>query len=243
MAKLYMVASPIGNLRDISFRAIDTLKEAGAIACEDTRHSLKLLNAYEIRKPLIPCHAHNEDRGAQRVIGELRAGNDVAYLSDAGTPGISDPGNVLVAAVLEAGFDVVPIPGASALASVLSVAGLPGKRIAFEGFLSPKPGRRRRQLSELLVSAELCVLYESPHRILALLRDLKGIDPEANIVLGREVTKIHEEFLRGNAEDVITVLESRPGEVKGEIVLLIHSTLGATSEKQRDNESGGDENT
>jgi 16S rRNA (cytidine1402-2'-O)-methyltransferase len=221
MPVLYMVGTPIGNLKDITLRALETLKAVDAIVCEDTRHSLRLLNAYEITKPLISCHGYNEERAAQRVIAELGAGKDLAYVSDAGTPGISDPGSILVDLVVQAGFAVVPIPGPSALAAMVSVAGVPGKRVSFDGFLSPKSGRRKNQLKELLSSGDICVVYESPHRIVQLLRDLDAVEPECRVVLGRELTKIHEELLRGKPAAVREILEKRQS-VKGEIALLIN---------------------
>lgn len=224
MPVLYMVATPIGNLKDITLRALETLKAVGAIVCEDTRHSLRLLNAYEISKPLISCHGYNEDKAAHRVIAELQAGKDLAYISDAGTPGISDPGSILVDRVVQAGFAVVPIPGPSAMAAMVSVAGVPGKRVCFDGFLSPKSGRRKNQLKDLLSSGEICIVYESPHRIIQLLRDLNEVEPECQVVLGRELTKIHEELLRGRPAAVKEILEARQS-VKGEIALLINPPL------------------
>ncbi len=220
MPVLYMVGTPIGNLKDITLRALETLREVDAIVCEDTRHSVRLLNAYEIHKPLISCHGYNEDKAAHRVITELQAGKNLAYVSDAGTPGISDPGAILVARVVEAGFTVLPIPGPSALASMVSVAGLPGKRVSFDGFLSPKSGRRKTQLKDLLLSGDICIVYESPHRIVQLLRDLDEVEPACQVVLGRELTKIHEELLRGSPAELQAILEARQS-IKGEIAVLI----------------------
>ncbi|MDR2659245.1 MAG: 16S rRNA (cytidine(1402)-2'-O)-methyltransferase [Spirochaetaceae bacterium] len=220
MSTLYIVASPIGNLRDISLRALDVLKAAAVVGCEDTRHSLKLLTHFGIKAKLISCRAANEKKAAEKLICELNTGHDAAYLSDAGSPGVSDPGAVLARLVSEAGHDVVPVPGPSAFASLLSVAGAGDKTIVFEGFLSPKSGRRRSRLKELLDGGAAFVLYESPFRILKLLTDLSEFDGERYICIGREMTKIHEEYLRGSVMDVLRELEKRP-EQKGEFSLLV----------------------
>lgn len=219
-----MVATPIGNLKDITIRALETLREVDMIICEDTRHSLRLLNAFEIKKPLISCHGYNEERAAQRIIGELMDGKNLAYISDAGTPGVSDPGGILASLVHKAGFQVVPIPGPSALAAMISIGAVPGKRICFDGFLSPKSGRRKNQLKELLSSGEICIVYESPFRILALLSDLTEVEPNCQCVIGRELTKIHEEVLRGSPEELRLELEGRPA-IKGEFAVLMHPPL------------------
>jgi 16S rRNA (cytidine1402-2'-O)-methyltransferase len=223
MATLYVVATPIGNLADITVRALDTLKEVDLIVCEDTRHSRRLLDHYGIRKPVISGHSHNEARSAEKVIVHLQSGENVAYVTDAGTPGVSDPGRVLVQTVRDAGFRTVPIPGASALAAILSVSGFPGRSVSFDGFLSPKPGKRRNQLAELLNGKKNFILYESPHRILKLMRDLADLDSERPVLLGRELTKVHEELLDGPAAEVLTELENRTT-IKGEIVLLVGMT-------------------
>lgn len=223
MATLYVVATPIGNLDDITIRAVETLRSVSVIVCEDTRHTLRLLNHLGIKKPLSSAHSRNEHRAAGSVISRLAAGEDVAYVSDAGTPGISDPGRVLVREVRDAGHDVVPIPGASALSALLSVSAFPGRSVCFEGFLSPKPGKRRNQLSELLAGKKNFVLYESPHRILKLMADLADLESERPVLLGRELTKIHEELLEGTASEVLTELQKR-ATIKGEIALLVGVT-------------------
>ena len=169
MSTLYIAATPIGNLGDITVRVLETFKTVDVIAAEDTRHTLQLLTHFEIRKPLISCRAQNEEEASKKIIGLLDEGKSVAFASDAGTPGISDPGAVLVKRVREAGHTVVPLPGASAFATLISVAGPGGKTIVFEGFLSPKPGRRRSRLRELLATGWAFVLYESPYRIVKLL--------------------------------------------------------------------------
>lgn len=195
MSTLYIVGTPIGNLGDITFRAVETLKSVDVIAAEDTRHTLQLLNHFEIHKPLISCRSQNEKPASEKVISLLRQGQNVAYASDAGTPGISDPGAVLASAVRHAGFEVVPVPGASAFATLVSVAGSGGKTLIFEGFLSPKPGRRRSRLKELMDTGAAVVLYESPFRIVKLLSDIADIDSGRRVVVGREMTKLHEVFL------------------------------------------------
>ncbi|MFP4113507.1 MAG: 16S rRNA (cytidine(1402)-2'-O)-methyltransferase [Spirochaetota bacterium] len=220
MPKLYMVATPIGNLSDITMRALETLKAVDLIVCEDTRHSRRLLDHYGIRKPLRSGHGHNEVASALGIVSELERGSDVAYVSDAGTPGVSDPGRVMVRTVRDAGFPVVPIPGPSAFSALLSANGFPGKAVTFEGFLSPKQGRRRSRLSQLLETGDSFVLYESPHRVLKLLADLTDLDSERRVLLGRELTKLHEELVEGSAGEVLEMLSQRQS-IKGEIALLV----------------------
>lgn len=217
---LYIVATPIGNLGDITFRAIETLKNVDMVACEDTRRTLELLTHFEIRKPLVSCRAQNEDKAAQKIVEALAQGKNVAYASDAGTPAISDPGAVLAQKARQAGFTVSPIPGACAFAALASVAGPGGKTIAFEGFLSPSPGKRRKRLRELLQRGEAFALYESPFRLVKLLADLADIDSERQVVVGRELTKIHEEIVEGPARQVLSVFQGRET-VKGECALFV----------------------
>lgn len=220
MASLYVVGTPIGNLGDITFRALETFKAADYIACEDTRHTLRLLTHFEIRKPLISCRAQNEAEAAQKIIALLAEGKNIAYASDAGTPAISDPGAVLVSLVRKAGYQVVPIPGASAFAVMVSIAGTGDGSFFFEGFLSPKQGRRQRRLQELFGMQTGFVLYESPFRIIKLLQDIAGIDGGRQIVVGRELTKIHEEILSGTVSDVLHILQERQS-VKGEFSVFV----------------------
>ena len=218
MSKLYIVATPIGNLEDITLRAISTLREADVIACEDTRHTQTLLTHLGITgKHLIACHAHNEAASSQGIVGLLGQGLSVAYCSDAGTPGVSDPGSRLVRAVRNAGFDVVPIPGASASVTLISASGLVGKTFTFEGFLSPKSGRRKARLKELLSREEAFIIYESPFRILKTLAELKDLDDTRHLVLGREMTKAFEQFIFGTPSEVISQLSV----VKGEFALIV----------------------
>ena len=233
MGSLYIVATPIGNLDDITLRAIKTLREVPVIACEDTRHTQMLLNHLEITgKRLIACHAHNEAASSQGIVGLLSQGLDVAYCSDAGTPGVSDPGSRLVRAVREAGFTVVPIPGASASVTLISASGLNGKTFTFEGFLSPKSGRRKTRLKELLSRDEAFIIYESPFRILKTLSEIRDLDDSRRIVLGREMTKAFEQFLYGTASEIISQLKV----VKGEFAFVV-----LPPEKERDDSDEEDE--
>ncbi len=218
MSTLYIVATPIGNLDDITLRAIKTLQEVDVIACEDTRHTQTMLTHLEITgKRLIACHAHNEAASSQGIINLMEQGLNVAYCSDAGTPGVSDPGSRLVHAVREAGFTVVPIPGASASVTLISASGLAGKTFTFEGFLSPKSGRRKSRLKELLSREEAFIIYESPFRILKTLGELQALDDTRHLVLGREMTKAFEQFIYGTPSEVISKLKV----VKGEFALVV----------------------
>jgi 16S rRNA (cytidine1402-2'-O)-methyltransferase len=181
---------------------VEILKTVDVVACEDTRRTLKLLTHFGIRVKLISCRAHNEGAAAAKVLAVLNRGRDAAYASDAGTPALSDPGAVLVRLAVEAGHEAIPVPGPSAFASLVSVAGGGDKSVLFEGFLSPKAGRRRSRLRELLALEAAFVLYESPFRILKLLEDLVEFDNERYICVGREMTKVHEEYLRGSAGEI-----------------------------------------
>ncbi len=220
MGTLYIVATPIGNLKDMTQRAVEILGQVDCVACEDTRRSLALLTSFGIRKPLVSVRSQNEEQGAQRVLSLLSDGKDVAYVSDAGTPGLSDPGRRLAGIVREAGFPVIPIPGASAFTTLLSVSGFPGRAVFFEGFLSPKGGRRRTRLRELGDIGESFFLYESPFRIVKLLEDIADILPERRILLGREMTKMHEEYLEGSAGEILEILRKRE-KVLGEFSVLV----------------------
>jgi 16S rRNA (cytidine1402-2'-O)-methyltransferase len=221
VSTLWIVGTPIGNLGDVTLRALEVLKAVDAIACEDTRRSLKLLNHFGISKTLLSCHAYKEEESARAVIGWLDSGKDLAYVSDAGTPSLSDPGSRLVRIALAAGHTVVPVPGPSAFASLLSVAGMGGSSVTFIGFLSPKAGRRRARLAELMERPEAFVLYESPYRVLRALEDIMALDPEREICIGREMTKIHEEFLRGRISEILKSLQEREGPPKGEFSIMV----------------------
>ncbi len=220
------MGTPIGNLSDITYRALETFKTVDVIACEDTRHTLQLLNHFEIKKPLISCRAQNEQTAAQKIVHLLDEGQNVAYASDAGTPGISDPGAVLVDVARAAGHTIVPIPGACAFVSLASVAGSGGKSLLFEGFLSPKPGRRRSRLRELMATGFAFVLYESPFRIVKLLADIADIQCERRIVVGRELTKLHEEIVEGTAAEVLEDFAGR-SKILGEFAVFVSGTKDA----------------
>lgn len=220
MSTLYIVGTPIGNLGDITYRAVETLKNVDVVAAEDTRHTLQLLTHLEIRKSLISCRAQNEKIAAQKIIQLMDEGKNIAFASDAGTPGISDPGAILAGLVRKAGHSVVPIPGPSAFATLASVAGAGGKTLIFEGFLSPKPGKRRSRLKELLSTEDAIVLYESPFRIVKLLTDIADIDNNRRVVVGRELTKLHEEIVEGTAAELRDDFTSRAS-IKGEFAVFI----------------------
>ena len=235
MSVLYVIGTPIGNLSDMTYRAVETLKNVDYVAAEDTRHTLQLLNHFEIKKPLISCRAQNEKFAAEKIVKLLDEGCSVAYASDAGTPGISDPGAVLVDCVREGGHDVVPIPGASAFATLISVAGSGGKTLIFEGFLSPKPGKRRSRLRELMSTGDAIIIYESPFRITKLLSDIADIDSTRRVVVGRELTKLHEEIISGSAEELRDDFTNRPS-IKGEFAIFISGTKRIQlSEEDTDN--------
>ncbi len=220
-ATLYLIATPIGNLEDITLRALRILREeVDVIACEDTRQTQKLLAHYEIRKPLVSYHEHNEAARAGEILERLSRGESVALVSDAGTPLISDPGYRVVAAAVAQGYSVVPIPGASAALAALTASGLPVAEFRFVGFLPAKAGARRKMLEELAQSSVTVVAYESPHRILDSLSDMHEILGERHTVLARELTKVHEEFLRGAPDEIRRLLSER-GSIKGEMTILI----------------------
>ena len=218
---LYLVGTPIGNLEDITLRALRVLKDVDLIACEDTRQTAKLLNHYGIEKPTISYHEHNELTRAAELVVHLERGDNVAVVSDAGMPGVSDPGYRLVALAVRHHVRVVPIPGASAFLSALVASGLPTDAFHFAGFLPAKDGARRTALEAIRHSPRTQLFYEAPHRIVECLHDIvEVLGPERHVVIAREVTKLHEEFIRGTAESVLQQLEKR-GEIRGEITLLI----------------------
>jgi 16S rRNA (cytidine1402-2'-O)-methyltransferase len=219
---LYVVATPIGNLEDITLRALRVLKEAAVIACEDTRQTQKLLNHFDITTKTVSYHEHNELQRAAELIVRLEDGEPVAMVSDAGTPGISDPGFRLIQLAIRHNIPVVPVPGASAVLSALVVSGLPTDAFRFCGFLPAKHGARKTQLESLAGAPETLIFYEAPHRIVETLDDVcAAMGGERRIVVARELTKVHEEILRGRAGDVFEELRKREAGVKGEIVLLI----------------------
>jgi len=223
---LYLVATPIGNLEDITLRAIRVLKQADLIACEDTRQTQKLLNHYGIEKPTLSYHEHNEASRAAELLEKLKQGARIAMVSDAGTPGISDPGFRLIALAIEQALPVFAVPGPAAFVAALVGSGFPLQPVRFNGFLPPKSGARRRELEKLRDSRHTEIFYEAPHRIREAIEDVAEIlGPGRAVVIARELTKIHEEFLRGTAREILEILKQR-GEIKGEIVLL----LGAAAE-------------
>jgi 16S rRNA (cytidine1402-2'-O)-methyltransferase len=217
---LYLVATPIGNLEDITLRALRILREVDLIACEDTRQTRKLLEHYGIRKPTVSYHEHNEAQRAGELIEKLREGAHVALVSDSGTPLVSDPGYRLVSKAIESGIAVEPVPGASAILAALTASGLPTDAFLFGGYLPARPGPRRKLLAKLQDEPATLVFYEAPHRILETLADVEAVLGVRPVVLAREMTKIHQEFLRGTAIGLREILRTRPA-VKGEITLLI----------------------
>lgn len=217
---LYVVATPIGNLEDITYRAVRTLREAGLIACEDTRHTRKLLDHYGIAAKLVSYHEHNEAERAVELVQKLHEGVSIAQVSDAGMPGISDPGYRLIRLALEQGIRVVPVPGPSALVAALAASGLATDAFEFRGFLPAKSGQRRTMLEQVRGAVHTVIFYEAPHRIHESVHDIVAVlGPTRALVIAREMTKLHEEFLRGTAEEVQTAIRDR--ELKGEITILI----------------------
>ena len=229
LGKLYLVATPIGNLEDITFRAINTLKEVDIIAAEDTRHTLKLLNHYEISKPLISYHRHNEDVKSDVLISKLLEGQNIAVVTDAGTPGISDPGEEIVKEAIKNSIEVIPIPGACALINALIVSGLNTKSFAFYGFLPLNKKNREDALNKIKKENKTVILYEAPHKILKTLQDILNFIGDVNCVLAKEITKIHEEYNRGKISEIIDRLGEKES-IKGEYVLLLDLNLCITKE-------------
>lgn len=223
---LYLVGTPIGNMEDITLRALRILKEVDLIACEDTRHTVQLLDHYGIEKMTVSYHEHNELTRAAELIVHLEQGDNIAMVSDAGMPGVSDPGYRLIALAVRHHIKVVPVPGASAFLSALVASGLATDSFRFSGFLPSKQGARRTLLEAVRHSPRTQIFYEAPHRIVEALQDIvELLGPDRHVVVAREVTKLHEEFLRGRAEDLLATLKKR-GEVKGEITLLIGKAGG-----------------
>lgn len=215
--KLYIVATPIGNLEDITLRALNILKNIDLIAAEDTRQTLKLLNHYEISKPLISYHRHNEDVKSEILIEKLNEGQDIALVSDAGTPGICDPGEVVIKKAIEEGITVVPIPGACAMINALIASGISTSEFIFLGFLPLNKKNRKQKLEEIKNSNKTIILYEAPHKMKNTLEDLKDIIGDRRITLARELTKIHEEFIKGTIKEIQEKITSP----KGEYVIII----------------------
>ncbi|QIZ70268.1 16S rRNA (cytidine(1402)-2'-O)-methyltransferase [Oxynema aestuarii] len=218
---LYLVGTPIGNLEDITFRAIRTLKSVDLIAAEDTRHTGKLLHHFDIKTPQVSYYEHNQQQRIPELLNKLEQGRSIALVTDAGMPGISDPGYELVKACIDRGFDVIPIPGVSACVTAVSASGLPSDRFVFEGFLPAKGQDRQNRLEALVVETRAIVLYESPHRLRETLQDLaKTLGGDRAAVLGRELTKLHEQFWRGTLNEAIAYYESEV-QPQGEFTLVI----------------------
>lgn len=229
--RLFVLATPLGNLDDLSPRARETLAQVACIACEDTRRTAKLLARYELTTTTVSCHRFNEQERLEPILKLLAEGQDVALVSDGGTPVVSDPGALLVRTALERGNTVSPIPGPSAVATLLSVCGLPADRYVFDGFLPHRAGERRRRLRELRAETRTAVLFESPHRILGTLADIQEVLGARRVVVGRELTKRHESILHGTAEEVAAQLGSEP---RGEITLVL---AGATADERLETEA------
>ncbi len=228
--KIYLVATPIGNLDDITLRAIKILKEVDMILAEDTRQTLKLLNHFEISKPLISYHRHNEEIKVDNIIQKLAEGTNIALVSDAGTPVISDPGEVVVKEALKNDMEVIPIPGACALINGLIASGLDAKEFSFYGFLSLNKKLRKEKLEEIRNENKTIILYEAPHKILNTLNDLKGILKNRKVVIARELTKIHEEYIRGTVTEILEKYK----EPRGEHIIIIEKNNIKKEELQKD---------
>lgn len=220
--QLFIVATPIGNLEDITLRALRILRECDAVLAEDTRVTHKLLSHHGIGKPAISCHEHTDEGKLARLVEEMREGKTFAYVTDAGTPGLSDPGNRLVSLAVTAGIAVSPIPGASALGAIVSVAGIDMREFLFLGFPPHKKGRETF-FKKVAASEHPVVYYESPHRVMKNLELLGTLAPETRVIVGRELTKMFEEVVRGSVADLLAYFEANPGKVKGEFVVIAYS--------------------
>ncbi len=217
---LYIVATPIGNLQDITLRALEVLKKVDVIASEDTRHTLKLLNHYEISKPLISYHRHNEEVKTEMLIEKLQKGEQIALVSDAGTPGICDPGEEIIKQCINQNIKIIPIPGACAVINALICSGIDTNEFTFLGFLPLNKKSRKKKLQEIEKSQKTIIIYEAPHKLKNTLEELREILEDRKIVIARELTKIHEEFLRGTAQELLEVTQ----DIKGEMVLIIEKS-------------------
>lgn len=233
---LYLIATPIGNLEDITYRALRLLGEVDVIACEDTRHTKKLLNHYGINTRTISYHEHNERERSLELVERLKSGADVAVVSDAGTPGISDPGFRLARIAIDNDVQVVPVPGASALICALVASGLPTNEFFFAGFLPARAGARRMRLAEVSSLAATLIFYEGPHRIAATLKDAREILGERQAVVARELTKVHEEIARGSLSELATQFSGAES-ARGEMVLIIDRTLMSGERTSNPNEN------
>ena len=235
LGKLYLVATPIGNLEDITFRAIKVLKEVDLIAAEDTRHTLKLLNYYEISKPLISYHRHNEEVKSDILIQKLLEGQNIAIVTDAGTPGISDPGEEIVKEAINKGIEIIPVPGACAFVNALIASGLNTKEFAFYGFLPLNKKNRNHALERIRKEDKTIILYEAPHKLLKTLEDVLEKVGDVSCVLAKELTKIHEEFIREKVSNVLNDLKAKET-IKGEYILLLDLEKNTIKEKEPEQE-------
>ena len=226
---LYIVATPIGNLEDITLRAIRILKEVDLIAAEDTRHTLKLLNHLNISKPMISYHRHNEEIRVEVLIKKLKEGKNIAVVSDAGTPGICDPGEIVIKKCIEENIKVVPIPGACAMINALITSGIDTSEFIFLGFLPLNKKNRKNKLDEIKNANKTIILYEAPHKLKNTLGDLKNILENRKIVIARELTKIHEEYIRGTVEEILSIVDN----FKGEMIILIEKNKENITEEDR----------
>ena len=217
---LYIVATPIGNLEDITLRALNILREVDLIAAEDTRQTLKLLNHFEITKPLISYHRHNEEVKSDILIEKIKKGENIALVSDAGTPGICDPGESVIKKAIEENIEVIPIPGACAMINALIASGIETKEFCFLGFLPLNKKLRKEKLEEIKKANKTTIIYEAPHKMKATLEDLKEVIENRKVVLARELTKIHEQFIRGNIEELLNKID----DLKGEMILILEAT-------------------
>ena len=233
--KIYLVATPIGNLSDMSVRAIETLKNVDIIACEDTRNTIRLLNHFDIKAPLTSYHEYNKIDKAYELCEKVKAGKDIAFVSDAGMPAISDPGYELVDIAYKEGLCVTVIPGASAVVSALAISGISSRRFSFEGFLPSDKNEKKQILTELSEESRTIILYEAPHRLLKTLKEIFEYLGDRRVSIVRELTKLHEEVLRGNLGNIIADYESGRVAVRGEYVLVIEgkSLLEKRSERQK----------
>lgn len=226
---LFLVSTPIGNLEDMSYRAVRTLSEVDLIAAEDTRHSLKLLNHFEIKKPLTSYHDNNRISRAKELVEKLKEGKNIALVSDAGTPGISDPGEELVALAVEQGINVTSIPGCSASITALVLSGLPTGRFAFEGFLPQKHSERVRFLEQIKTEERTLIFYEGPHRVKAMLEDLIAVFGDRRCAAVRELTKLHEQALRGTISEIVSYFQAH--DPRGEFVIVVEGSKEKVTDK------------
>ncbi len=228
--KLYLIATPIGNLEDITLRALNTLKEVDIVAAEDTRQSLKLLNHFNISKKLISYHRHNEEIKKDELINLLKEGKNIGLISDAGTPGISDPGEIIVKEAIEEGIEIIPIPGACAAINAIIASGLSTKEFSFYGFLPQNKKLRNEKFDDILNQNKTIIIYEAPHRLLETLKEIEEKCGNVKAVVAKEITKIHEKFYRGNIKEIILKLESKTS-IKGEYIILFEIISENNEEK------------